>query len=60
MDNVHHFRTSRVRLETEPDLPINIDGELVTRTPQDFSVVQNALKVLVPKDSAAARRDLDE
>jgi diacylglycerol kinase (ATP) len=60
MDNVHHFRTSRVRLETEPDLPINIDGELVTRTPQEFSVVQNALKVLVPKDSAAARRDLDE
>ncbi|HEX6709785.1 MAG TPA: lipid kinase [Rubrobacter sp.] len=60
MDNVHHFRTSRVRLETEPDLPINIDGELVTRTPQDFSVVQNALNVLVPKDSAAARRDLDE
>jgi diacylglycerol kinase (ATP) len=59
MDNVHHFRTSRVRLETEPDLPINIDGELVTRTPQNFSVVQNVLNVLVPRESAA-RRDLDE
>jgi diacylglycerol kinase (ATP) len=59
MDNVHHFRTSRVRLETEPELPINIDGELVTRTPQNFSVVQNALNVLVPPESAAARRDLE-
>jgi diacylglycerol kinase (ATP) len=60
MDNVQHFRTSRVRLESEPELPINIDGELVTRTPQNFSVVQNALNVLVPPESAAARRDLDE
>jgi diacylglycerol kinase (ATP) len=59
MDNVQHFRTSRVRLESEPELPINIDGELVTRTPQNFSVVQNALNVLVPPESAAARRDLE-
>lgn len=60
MDNVHHFRTSRVRLETDPELQINIDGELVTTTPQIFSVVQDALNVLVPKESAAASRDLDE
>ena len=56
-DGVHNFRTTRVRLETEPDLPINIDGEVVTRTPQDFSVAQNALDVLVPQDSTAARDD---
>ncbi len=57
-ESVGHFRTERVRLETEPDLPVNIDGEVVTRTPQDFSVVHNALKVLVPPESTAARRDL--
>jgi diacylglycerol kinase (ATP) len=56
-DGVHHFRTPRVRLETDPDLPVNIDGEVVTRTPQDFSVAHNALDVLVPQDSAAARHD---
>lgn len=56
-EGVHHFRTSRVRLETEPDLPVNIDGEVVTRTPQDFSVAQNALHVLVPQESDAARHD---
>jgi len=54
---VHNFRTPRVRLETDPDLPVNIDGEVVTRTPQDFSVAQNALNVLVPQDSTAARQD---
>ena len=56
-DGVHNFRTPRVRLETDPDLPVNIDGEVVTRTPQDFSVAQNALNVLVPQDSAAASND---
>jgi diacylglycerol kinase (ATP) len=57
-DSVGHFRTERVRLETEPDLPVNIDGEVVTRTPQDFSVAHNALRVLVPPESTAARQDL--
>ena len=57
-DSVGHFRTERVRLETEPELPVNVDGEVVTRTPQSFSVAHNALKVLVPLESTAARQDL--
>jgi hypothetical protein len=35
-----------------------LDGEVVTRTPQDFSMAHNALKVLVPPESTAANRDL--
>ena len=57
-ESVSQYRTERVRLETEPGLPVNIDGEVVTRTPQDFSVAHNALKVLVPPESTAARQDL--
>jgi diacylglycerol kinase (ATP) len=57
-ESVGHYRTERVRLETDPELPINVDGEVVTRTPQDFSMAHNALKVLVPPESTAARRDL--
>jgi diacylglycerol kinase (ATP) len=57
MEGVHHFRTSSARLETDPELAINIDGEVVARTPQDFSVARNALKVLVPQESVAARHD---
>lgn len=58
MDSVRHYRTERVRLETDPELAVNIDGEVVTSTPQDFSVDHNALKVLVPPESTAARQDV--
>jgi len=57
MEGVHHFRTSSVRIETDPEMAVNIDGEVVARTPQDFTVARNALNVLVPQDSTAARRD---
>ena len=55
--NVTHHRTSRVVLETEPEMPVNIDGEIVARTPQTFGVARNALKVLVPQTSEAASHD---
>lgn len=55
--SVEHYRTSRVYLETEPELPVNVDGELVARTPLKFSVSPNALKVVVPQDSHTARYD---
>jgi diacylglycerol kinase (ATP) len=58
LEGVHHYRTERIRLETVPELPVNIDGEVVTRTPRDFSLAHNALKVLVQPESTAARRDL--
>ncbi len=56
-EGVDHFRTRRVALETEPELAINVDGELVGRTPQEFSLAPNALHVIVPENSTAARYD---
>ena len=57
-EGVDHFRTRRIQLETEPELPVNVDGELVAYTPQDFSVASNALRVIVPEASTAAHRDV--
>jgi len=54
-ESVSQYRTTRVRLETDPEMMVNIDGELVATTPQDFSVAGNALKVIVPQTSTAAR-----
>src|SRR5918998_3354640 len=54
-ESVDQYRTPQVLLETEPELPLNIDGEVVARTPQLFCVAQNALHVLVPQASTAAR-----
>lgn len=44
-----HFRAVRVRIETDPDLAINVDGEVVSQTPRDFSAARNALHVIVPR-----------
>lgn len=57
-ERVTHYLTSEVRLETEPELPVNVDGELVAHTPERFSVSHNALRVLVPQSSVSARYDL--
>jgi YegS/Rv2252/BmrU family lipid kinase len=54
-ESVSQYRTTRVCLETDPEMLVNIDGELVATTPQDFSVAGNALKVIVPQASTAAR-----
>ena len=56
-ESVDHFRTRRVLLETEPELSVNVDGELVAKTPEEFSVAANALHVIVPETSDAARMD---
>lgn len=48
-EHIDHFRTQRVDVETDSHLPINVDGEIVASTPQRFSVVRNALHVVVPE-----------
>lgn len=56
-EHVHHWRTRRVWVLTEPRLPINVDGELIARTPKSFSVSPDALKVLVPQDSPTSSKE---
>ncbi len=56
-ESVDHFRTGRVVLETEPEMQINVDGEIVTETPEEFSVARNALRVIIPESSTSARMD---
>jgi YegS/Rv2252/BmrU family lipid kinase len=59
-EGVDHFRTRRIRVETDPALQVNVDGELVAKTPEEFSVAENALHVIVPETSTAARYDSHE
>jgi diacylglycerol kinase (ATP) len=56
-DHVLHLTTRAVRLITEPELPINVDGELSAGTPVRFGLLRNGLKVLVPLSSEAAELD---
>lgn len=56
-DRVHHVTSRRVRLVTEPPLPVNLDGEIATTTPTDFTVQRNAVHVVVPQASTSAVLD---
>ena len=45
---VEYAQTERARLETEHSLDIYADGEYVCKTPVEFSIARNALRVVVP------------
>ena len=56
-ERVHHLTTRRLRLVTDEPLDINLDGEIAEVTPATFEVDRNALHVVVPVGSRAARLD---
>ena len=56
-DRVYHLTTRHVRVITEPPLPVNLDGEIATATPTDFTVERNAVHVVVPQSSTSALFD---
>jgi YegS/Rv2252/BmrU family lipid kinase len=45
---VRHVRAARVRIETRPQAVIQADGQIVGRTPAEFSLLRQALRVIVP------------
>jgi YegS/Rv2252/BmrU family lipid kinase len=45
---VRHLRAQRVRIDTEPPAVIQADGQIVGRTPAEFSLLTQALRVIVP------------
>ena len=59
-EGVNYYATRAVRIETDPPVPINIDGELVDRPPEIFSLAPEALNVLVPKGSESALQDASD
>lgn len=56
-DRVHHLTTRRLRLVTDEPVEVNLDGEVAATTPATFEVDRNALHVVVPAHSRAARMD---
>ncbi|MEE2524588.1 lipid kinase [Pseudarthrobacter sp. J75] len=56
-DRVYHLTSRSVRLVTDEPLPVNLDGEIATTTPVDFTIQRNALHVVVPQSSTAALFD---
>lgn len=51
---VEHRRVRRVRVRSDPGMPFNVDGELITRAECTFTVMPRALRVLVPESVSAS------
>ena len=47
-DEVEYTQTPELRIETECPLDVYADGEYVCKTPVEFNIARNALKVIVP------------
>ncbi len=47
-DTTVDYRGKRLRVVTEPPLPISIDGEVLAHTPADVCVAERAIEVVVP------------
>ena len=56
-DRVYHLTTRRVRLVPDQPLQVNLDGEIATTTPADFTIQRNAVHVVVPQSSTSALFD---
>lgn len=50
----HHLTTRRVRIVTDTPQDIDLDGEVAARTPAEFVLERNAVRVVLPADSDAA------
>ena len=48
--HVRHFRGSRIRIESTPDIPLQVDGELLGGTPFNMSVRHRAVRVVVRRE----------
>ncbi|PYL93070.1 MAG: diacylglycerol kinase [Verrucomicrobia bacterium] len=46
---IEYFQTSRLRVESDQSVPVEVDGELVGNCPVEFSLHERSLRVLVPE-----------
>jgi YegS/Rv2252/BmrU family lipid kinase len=45
---LRHLRARRIRIETEPPVVIQADGQIVAETPAEFCLLERAVQVIVP------------
>ena len=46
---IEYFQTRRLRITSEQDVPLELDGELAGNCPVDFRIREKALRVLAPR-----------
>jgi diacylglycerol kinase (ATP) len=56
-EDVRHLVTRALRIATDTEQAVNLDGEIVATTPVDFSIQRNAVEVVVPQHVTHLRHD---
>jgi diacylglycerol kinase (ATP) len=54
LPEVEYFQTERVRVTSDQDVPVELDGELAGTCPVEFVLQDHRLRVLAPAVAAAA------
>jgi diacylglycerol kinase (ATP) len=49
---IEYFQTRQLRITSEQDVPVELDGELAGNCPVDFRIRERALRVLAPRPSS--------
>jgi diacylglycerol kinase family enzyme len=49
---IEYFQTQRLRITSEHDVPVELDGELAGNCPVDFQIQERALRVLAPPQAS--------
>ena len=52
-DSIRHIlqeRGSRIRIESSPEISVEVDGELLGETPLEFSILHKAIRIVVSKE----------
>ena len=49
---IEYFQTRQLRITSEQDVPLELDGELAGNCPVDFRIREKALRVLAPRPSS--------
>ena len=48
--HVGHYQGRNVRIESSPEMPVEVDGEILGGTPLEFKIRHRCVKVIVNKD----------
>ncbi len=46
----YQWKARKIRIESDPPMKINLDGEIIGETPSEIEVVPSAVEVIVPND----------
>ena len=47
LPQVHLYRGAKIRIESSPEVPIEIDGEQLGTTPVEYKIIHRAVRVVV-------------